>query len=137
MKKRITILTVSTISCLLFAFTTTYKNGTKASLNGEWILKSISIDGAEKSTLNDEITNIIVNKDGSGYIQFQTKDEDDKNIQVTIKMNWEVLNDKKVFKMNLDNSKNLDESEILKLTNNELWLKNIDNGITKISKYEQ
>lgn len=150
MRKIAIILSIIAVTAMLFSSCGKYEEGPafslatkKARLTGDWTLKETSYNGVVVENLSNfgEITTITYKKDGTGSNSYTWG-----GFTVSSKLEWEFSDDKsKLRTRDYDSDSNSwnawEETEIIRLTNKELWTKDVYNegvyeGIT-ITKYEK
>ena len=101
-------------------------------LTGTWTVEKVLVNGNE-ATLNDYYKSIVVDitKDGKFTYTYTFL-----TLPGKIEGEWKFNDDKSKLMMKENNSSTWDESEILKLTNSEVWLKEVDGSITTETHYK-
>ena len=95
----------------------------KARVAGEWMVeKSIDADGTVDNDGGDEVYNF--DKDGTGKITFTTTIGGTTSSS-DINFKWEFTDSKKKIKIDIDGF-DAEESTILRLTNKEMWIEDVD-----------
>ncbi|PKP17229.1 MAG: hypothetical protein CVU05_15925 [Bacteroidetes bacterium HGW-Bacteroidetes-21] len=105
----------------------------KARVAGEWVYESMTVNGTDV-TLTEDMKNssTVLEKDGTGKVNWVTT-----GLTVTMDLEWKFNDDKTKFMTRMKNAsgsfdETWDESEILRLTNKEFWMKDVqtDAGVT-------
>lgn len=141
MKKAFIQITVlSVLFVFLFTSCSKYEEGPsftlltkKARLTGTWVLQEQSINGTSVD-LGFTTTKYTLEKDGTGNLYSKT------TILLTVETNtaleWKFDDKKENLMIKTNGASDFTSTEIIRLTNSELWLRNVSGSITTITKYE-
>lgn len=135
MKKLLFIFVAIATTAIVFSSCSKYEEGPKISLltkkarlTGDWTLKSVSENGTEISVPSGVTYKMTIKKDGSGFTTINS---------ISFSFKWEFANKKQDLRVKTDGDDVWVESEIIKLKNKELWIKDTEDGVSTIMKFEQ
>lgn len=141
MKKAIIPITVlSVLFVFLFTSCSKYEEGPsftlltkKARLTGTWVLQEQSING---TSVDLGLTTIkyTLEKDGTGNLYSKTTVI--ISVETNTALEWKFDDKKENLMIKTNGESDFSSTEIIRLTNSELWLRNISGSITTITKYK-